>query len=125
MCHKLSLTAARQQHCGCCRTTIIQYKPEGVCVCEGGGPSTDDHITGCLFSLLVTDCKRAFCAAKQRLQGLSAVFLQQGEQQKRHTCDMQLHMAMSPWGGCLLTSTGVIPPAVAEWKASVSPPSRL
>lgn len=37
---------------------------------HGKSSSPDHHITGCLFSFSVKDCKRAFCVASQRLQDL-------------------------------------------------------
>lgn len=36
----------------------------------GESSSAGVHIAACLFSVLVTDCKRAVCAAHQRLQAL-------------------------------------------------------
>lgn len=69
MCHKVSLMAARHQAVG---QRLLKCKVEEEKKGGDGGESSSAgvHIAACLFSVLVTDCKRAVCAAHQRLQAL-------------------------------------------------------
>lgn len=71
MCHKVSLKAGRHQALGLLWDYYQRIKTRGK---KGGNSgkssSPDHHITGWLFSFLVTDCKRAFCVTSQRLQDL-------------------------------------------------------
>lgn len=67
MCHQSFFRdAGPRGAAGWCVSNIIQWGKGGE---HGKNSSADDHITGCLFSL-VTACKRTCCAANERLQGL-------------------------------------------------------